>query len=154
MTLEESHSLRGPTDRAALLDFSTVFERLEPLATGDLDDFVDPSELRIHLDDGIGDADAARFDVVWTTAGDYNVHYSDSLERDARWDVHPHSYPQPAGDGHFHPPPDASSDPGDVVDSCITVSEIELVARAVHVLWRRAYDRGSFEGINDASNPP
>lgn len=154
MSPEESHSLRGPTDRAALLDFSIVFERLEPLATGELDDFLDPSELRLHLDDAIGDADGARFDVVWTTVGDYNVHYADSVGRNMRWDVHPHSYPQPPGDGHFHPPPEASSDPGDVVDSCISVSEIELVARAVHVLWRQAYDHSSFEGINDASNPP
>lgn len=150
----EPHSLRGPTDRGALLDFWRTFERQEPLATGGLDDLVDPSELRLHLDDGVGDADTARFDVVWTTVGDYNVHYADSLGRNVRWDVHPHSYPRPAADGHFHPPPDASSDPDDVQETCISVSEIELVARAVHVLWRQADDRGSLEGINDATNPP
>lgn len=150
----ESHALRGPTDRGALIDFRDAFERMEPLATGELDDFVDPDELQIVLHDAVGAAGRARFDVVWTTHDDYNIHYTDDTARDFRWDVHPNDYPKAAGDGHFHPPPDASTDPRDVEDSCIEVSAIELVARAVHKLWRNAYEQGSFAGVNDAANPP
>lgn len=138
----EAHSLRGPTDRGALLDFRSAFEEAEPLAEGELDDFLNPDKLRILLADGVGEADSARLDVVWTTFGDYSVHYTDSAERDLRWDLHPHDYPNPPGDEHFHPPPDAPSDPAVVEDSCIEVSEVELVARATHKLWRRAYEEG------------
>lgn len=151
---DESHSLRGPTDRGALLDFLETFERLEPMASGTLDDFLDPSELRINLDDGIGSAEGARLDVVWTTRDDYNIHYTDDASQNLRWDVHPHDYPKAPADRHFHPPPSASSDPNDVEDSCIVVSEIELVARAVHKLWRHAYEQGSFDGVNDLKDPP
>lgn len=53
---------------------------------------------------------------------------------------------------HFHPPPDA---PNRIAErSCITVSEVALVARAVVHLWRDAYERGSVEGLNGAENPP
>lgn len=150
----ESHTLRGATDRGALLDFRDTFERLEPLASGELDDFLNPDELQLSLADGIGTAEYARIDVVWTTDGDYNIHYTDSDSRNFRWDVHPNDYPNAPGDKHFHPPPEASTDPQDVEDSCIEVSELELVARAVHILWRVAYEQGSFEGVNEASNPP
>lgn len=153
-TAEPSHSMRGPIDGPSLFDFRAEFERLEPLATGELDDPVDPTELTMMLSDGIGPSSSARLDVRWTTVDDYNVHYTDSEGRDLRWDVHPHDFPRPADDRHFHPPPKASSASDDVEASCIEVSEVTLVARAVHALWRLAYDGGEFEGINAVENPP
>lgn len=153
-TTDPAHSTRGPIDGPALFDFRAEFERLEPLATGELDDPVDPTELTIVLDDGIGAASSARVVVRWTTVDDYNVHYTDSEGRNLRWDVHPHDFPRPTDDSHFHPPPNASSIPEDVEASCIDVSEVILVARAVHTLWRMAYDRGGFQGINAVENPP
>lgn len=151
---DRPHSLRGPTDRGALIDFRDTFCQQEPLADGRLNDFFDPDELRISLTDGVGTAERARLDVVWTTKDDYNIHYTDSRARDLRWDVHPNDYPNSPDTKHFHPPPDASSEPRDVAESCIEVCEIVLVARATHKLWRTAYDQGSFDGINDVSNPP
>ena len=150
----ESHSLRGPIDRGALLDFRDTFEQLEPLATGELDDFLSPNELRLELDDGVGDAESARFDVVWTTRDDYTIHYTDNTDVNLRWDIHPNDYPQVPEDRHFHPPPNATSDPAAVEDSCIEVSEIVLVARAAHVLWRHSYEQGSFEDVNGHTDPP
>lgn len=152
-TAEPSHSTRGPIDGPSLFDFRAEFERLEPLATGEVDDPIDPTTLTVSLADGIGSASSARLDVRWTTIQDYNVHYTDSDGRNLRWDVHPHDFPRPADDHHFHPPPNASSAPDDVATSCIEVSEVLLVARAVHTLWRVAYDRGGFEGINVVENP-
>ena len=55
----ESHSLRGAIDAGALHDFRSEFERLEPLASGSLDDPVNPGELRLDLGDGIGEATTA-----------------------------------------------------------------------------------------------
>jgi hypothetical protein len=151
---DESHALRGPIDRGALIDFRDTFERAEPLATTTLDDFLDPSELRIELSDGVGTAESARFDVGWTTRNDYNIHYTDTAGRNLRWDVHPNGYPHASKDKHFHPPPDASTDTSDVEDSCIDMSEIELVTQATHKLWRNVYEQGSFERVNEVSNPP
>lgn len=150
----ESHSLRGSTDRGALIDFRDVFNRQEPLADGELDDFFDPDELRITLSDGVGAAESAHLDIVWTTENDYNIHYADTQEKNLRWDVHPNDFPHPPGEKHFHPPPDASSDANVVEDSCIAVPDVVLVARAAHKLWRYAYDQESFESINDVSNSP
>lgn len=151
---EESHALRGPLDRTALREFHTVFEDVEPLATGSLEGEIRTTGLRITLEDGIGRASSGRFDVRWSTADDYNIHYTDDLDRDLRWDVHPHDFPAPVGDGHHHPPPDATSAPDDVEDSCITVTTIELVARATVTLWRHAYDRGTLSGTNGLVDPP
>jgi hypothetical protein len=150
----ESHSLRGAIDAGALHDFRTEFERLEPLASGSLDDPVSPGELRLELDDGIGAATSATITVRWSVQSDYNVHYSDDAGRDLRWDVHPHDYTAPDGDGHYHPPPDASNDDEDVEESCIRVTELVLVARAVHQLWRAGYEDGTVNPINDADSPP
>ena len=132
----ESHPLRGAIDAGALHDFRSEFERLEPLASGSLDDPVSPSELRLQLDDGIGEATTATLTVRWSVQNDYNIHYSDDTGRDLRWDVHPHEYTAPAGDSHYHPPPHASNDDDDVEASCIGVTELVLLARAVHHLWR------------------
>lgn len=149
----ESHTLRGEIDRHALIDFRDSVEEIEPLASAELDDYVDPDELNIYLDDGIAHSSGGRFDVRWSTQNDYNIHYSES-PRGFRWDVHPHQYTAPVGDGHFHPPPAASSDDGDVESSCIEVRDIDLVARATISLWRVAYDEASYEILNEATNPP
>jgi len=151
---EASHSLRGPTDRGALCDFRDVFEEMEPLADGTLDDIIDPSELNIQLDDGIGAAESARLDIDWTTHNDYNIHYTDADGRDLRWDLHPNDFPAASDERHFHPPPNASSDSEDVEESCIERRGIELVARATQKLWRKAYRDESFTGINRAVDPP
>lgn len=150
----ESHSIRGAIDAGALYDVRAEFERLEPLARGSLDDPVNPSELRLHLGDGIGEATTATITVRWSVTGDYTIHYSDDIDRNFRWDVHPHEYAAPAGDGHYHPPPTASNDDDDVEPSCIRVTEIVLVARAVHQLWRAGYDNATTEPLNDAADPP
>jgi hypothetical protein len=150
----ESHSFRGAIDAGALHDFRTEFERLEPLASGSLDDPLSPGELRLRLDDGIGKASAATIKVRWSVRDDYNVYYSDDTGRNLRWDVHPHEYTAPAADAHYHPPPNASSDDDDVDASCISVTELVLVARAVHQVWRAGYDSGTVDPLNDAINPP
>jgi hypothetical protein len=154
MKNSESHLLRGAIDAGALHDFRTEFERLEPLASGSLDNPVSPSELRLQLDDGIGGATAATLTVQWTVENDYNVHYSDDMERNLRWDVYPHEYTAPDGDEHYHPPLNASSDDDDVETSCIRVTELALVARAVHQLWRTGYESGTVDAVNDAADPP
>ena len=150
----ESHSLRGAIDAGALSDFCAEFERLEPLASGSLDDPVSPGELRLQLDDGIGEATTATLTVRWSVQADYSVHYTDDTRRNLRWDVHPHEYTAPDGDEHYHPPPNASGGDNDVAASCIGVTELVLVARAVHQLWRAWYDGGSVDPLNDAINPP
>jgi hypothetical protein len=150
----ESHSLRGAIDAGALHDFRSEFERLDPLASGSLDDPLSPSDLRLQLDDGIGEATSATITVRWSVRDDYNVHYSDDTDRNLRWDVHPHDYTDPDGDGHYHPPPNASTDDDDIEASCIGVTELVLVARAVHQLWRAGYDSRTVEPLNDATDPP
>jgi hypothetical protein len=150
----ESHALRGAVDAGALYDFRVEFERLEPLASGSLDDPVNPTELRFQFDDGIGEATRATITVRWSVGDDYNVHYSDDTGRNLRWDVHPHEYTDPDGDAHYHPPPNASTDDDDVDASCIRVTETVLVARAVHQLWRAGYESGTTSPLNDAANPP
>jgi len=130
------------------------FERLDPLAVGSLDDPVSPGELRLRLADGIGEAASASITVRRSVRDDYNAHYSDDVGRDLRWDIHLHGYTMPRGDAHYHPPPDAASDDPDVEDSCIEVTDLELVARAVHQLWRAAHETGDVEPLNDANSPP
>lgn len=149
-----SHSLRGAIDRDALIEFRDAVEDLEPLASAELDDYLDPDELNIFLDDGIDHSTGGRFDVRWTTVNDYNIHYSGVGGLGFRWDVHPHEYSAPSGDAHFHPPIDASNDDEDVEESCIEVSKVELVARATVKCWRVAYDAGSFDVLNDLADPP
>lgn len=150
----EAHAVRGFIDRGALLDFRETIVQREPLATAELDDFLDPSVLFIRFEDGVGDAGSGRLDVVWTSHGDYTIHYTDDTPRDLRWDRHPNEYPNAPGDRHYHPPSAASSDPADVADSCIRVREIPLVALATLKLWRTAYDRGTFDGVNEMADPP
>jgi len=153
---EESHTLRGAIDRKALLAIRDVCNQEEPLATATVDDFLSPQLLTIALADGLCDADAARIDVQWTTQGDYKFHYTDELNRNFRWGNHPtgDDFPQVAGLAHFHPPPDASSDPPAVENSCIKQVDVRLVTRAVLKLWRVAYHSESVERLNAGENPP
>lgn len=152
----EGHSLRGPIDRPALITIRDLFDDEDPLATATLDDFLNPTRVAIHLDDGVEDAETARMDVRWTTRGDYTFHYTDDAGINTRWDRHPHGGEYVHADGleHFHPPPDASSDPTAVEDSCIQQSVESLVARAVLKLWRTAYHADSVGAFNAGRNPP
>jgi len=84
----ESHSLRGAIDRPALIAIRDLITDVEPLASAQLDDVLNPSVLEIELNDGLLDADAARIDVQWTTQNDYKYHYTDSLDVNLRWGRH------------------------------------------------------------------
>jgi hypothetical protein len=155
-TTEEGHSLRGPIDRAALLVIREVFNADEPLATAELDDYLDPETLEVTYTEGLCGADTARIDVQWTTQDDYKFHYTDSRGVNLRWGKHPHNndYVNVRELEHYHSPPNASSDPSEVEDSCITQSPEKLVTRAVVKLWRVAYHAESVSPLNAGSNPP
>jgi len=152
----ESHTLRGPPDRPVLIAIRDLVDDTEPLATAALDDFLDPQTLEVSFDDGLCDAERARIDVQWTTRNDYKFHYTDSNEVDLRWGKHPHDsdYENVTGFEHYHPPPDATSNPTEVEKSCITQSTPQLVTRAVLKLWRTAYHADSLVPLNAGSNPP
>jgi hypothetical protein len=45
----ETHTLRGATDRPALLTIRNVVEKMEPLATAELDTYLNPSVLEVAL---------------------------------------------------------------------------------------------------------
>lgn len=156
METGEGHSLRGPIDRSALLTIRDIIRREEPLATPSLDDFLNPTVLDVSLNDGLCCADAARIEVQWTTRRDYKFHYTDAEGVNVRWGNHPHGgdYIHVPALAHYHPPPDASSNPDDVEASCITQSVEALVTRAVLKLWRVAYHADSVDPLNAASNPP
>lgn len=143
-------------DRPALLTIRDVVEEMEPLATAELDDYLHPSVLEVTLDDGLCAADGARIDIQWTTRDDYKFHYTDVEAVNFRWGKHSHAgdYIHVPGLEHYHPPPDASSDPDEVEESCITQSPEELVTRAVLKLWRVAYHTDSYEPLNAGRNPP
>lgn len=153
---EEEHTLRGATDRPALCTIRDIIEEMEPLATACLDDFLNPTVLEVSLEDGLCDADQARIDVQWTTQNDYKFHYTDAMGVNLRWGSHPHGgeYTHALETEHYHPPPDASSEPADVEDSCIRHSSEELVTRAVLTLWRAAYHEDSYAPLNAVGNPP
>lgn len=152
----ESHRLRGPIDRPVLITIRDIFNENEPLSTATLDEFLDPSALIVEFVDGLGEAESARIDIVWTTKSDYTFHYTDSEGVNFRWGNHPHhgDYSNVPGTEHFHPPPDASSDPQAVEASCITQSSERLVTLAVIKLWRTAYHSGSLTALNAGHNPP
>lgn len=153
---DESHSLRGPIDRPALIAVRDLFTENEPLATAELDDFLNPTVLNVQYDDGLLDAEESRIDIQWTTRNDYKYHYTDETGVNFRWGRHPHDndYLHVPGLEHYHPPPDASSDPSLVEESCIKQRPEELVTRAVIKLWRTAYHAESLDLLNAGSNPP
>lgn len=134
----------------ALRRIRDLWTDLEPLTveTG-YDDPINPTELRITLADGIGDADAASIDVQWSTLDNYTFHYTDSAGVNWRFDRHPNTH---SPERHFHPP--AAGGTGDPEPSCIRVNEVSLVTRAVHTLWRGAYESGDPTRLNTGSNPP
>lgn len=152
----ESHSLRGPIDRPALITIRDTINNMEPLATAVLDGFLNPTTLEVTLNDGLCGAESAYLDIQWTTVDDYKFHYMDSRDINLRWGKHPHDgdYIHAPGLKHYHPPPDASSDPNEVENSCITQSPETLVTRAILKLWRRAYHTESLTPLNAGSNPP
>ena len=150
----ESHALRGAIDVTKLDAFRDTFTGIEPMTSGAIDDRLDPRELRLTIPCGVADADETTFTVRWTTVNDYNIHYSDSADRNLRWDIHPHDYPRPPDDRHLHPPPEASSAGGDVAASCLVERSVDLVARAVHLLWRQVLDAESVADINVGTNYP
>ena len=140
----------GPIDAGALREIRDLVVNQEPLVEeASLDDPLNPQTLSVDLSDGVGAASTARIDIRWSLAGNYAAHYTDTQGRDFRFDCHPKP---DAPTRHFHPPPDAPSRP--VEPSCITVREAPLVTRAVLQRWRYAYTNGTFEGLNDAENPP
>jgi hypothetical protein len=152
----ERHSLRGAIDRPALLAIRDVFNDEEPLATAALDDFLNPTALEVRFDDGLCGADSCRLDIQWTVEDDYKFHYTDTLDVNLRWGKHPHGgdYIHLTGLEHYHPPPDASSDPNDVEESCIQQPPELLVARAVLKVWRTAYRADSLTPLTTGTNPP
>lgn len=140
----------GAPDVTELRTIRDVFRRGEPLLADEaFDSVLSPRELRLSFDDGIGNADRARIDVVWYTSGAYSFHYTDSADVNWRFDRHPNPH---SPEMHFHAPPDAESHAAQ--RSCIIVTEPRLVARAVLKLWRRAYETDSVAEINAAENPP
>ncbi|WP_128477274.1 hypothetical protein [Halorussus pelagicus] len=142
----------GAPDVAAMEQIREVFSNLDGLVdeseTG-LNNLINPRELHVHFDDGIGGAEWARFDVTWYRTGCYTFHHVDSKTVNFRWDRHPKDG---APGRHFHPAPNAPSK--DAEASCIRVEEPKTVARAIHKLWRRAYETESLTALNDAENPP
>lgn len=149
-TETEHADVFGPIDAGALREIRDLFIEQEPLVqAASLDDPLNPQMLSVELSDGVGAAATARIDVRWSLTGNYAAHYTDDRERNFRFDCHPKP---DAPRRHFHPPPDAPSRPVEL--SCITVSEVALVTRAVLQRWRYAHTHDTFEGINDAENPP
>lgn len=140
----------GEIDLPALGRIRNLWLDPEPLVgrTGD-DDFVDPTELHVELTDGLGDAESARFDIQWSDLDNYSFHYVDDEDVNWRFDCHPNAH---SPERHFHPPPGAST--GDAEPSCIQVDEVSLVTRAVHTMFRAAYDTDDLAQLNSVSNPP
>jgi hypothetical protein len=79
----------------------------------------------------------------------YSFHYVDSDDVNWRFDRHPNT---PSPESHFQPPPAAATT--DAEPSCIGVTEVSLVTRAVHAMWRAAYETGELNRLNSALNPP
>ena len=134
----------------ALKRIRTLWLEVEPLVDAtSYDDIVSPTELHVDLSDGIGTANVARFDIQWSELGMYSFHYVDPNDVNWRIDRHPNTH---SPETHFHPPPDAATAAAE--PSCIDVSEVSLVTRAVHAMWRAAYDHDDLDRLNSLSNPP
>jgi hypothetical protein len=140
----------GPIYLPALQRIRDLWLELEPLVEATAyDDIVAPTELQIRLSDGLGTADTARIDIQWSERGMYSFHYVDSADVNWRFDRHPNTH---SPEVHFHPPPDGTTAAAE--PSCIEVAEVSLVTRAVHTMWRTAYDHNDPELLNSARNPP
>lgn len=140
----------GPIYLPALQRIRDLWLDLEPLVeTTAYDDIVSPTELHVELADGLGTADAARLDIQWSELDMYSFHYVDTDDVNWRFDRHPNTH---SPEMHFHPPPDASTAAAE--PSCIDVTEVSLVTRAVHAMWRAAYENEDIARLNSLSNPP
>lgn len=140
----------GPPDTAAMRLIRDQFRRGEPLVeSAEFDSVLHPRALQIEVSDGIGTADSCRISVTWYRSGAYRFHYVDSETVNWRFDHHPNPH-SPAK--HFHEPPEGAGHTA--VESCIEVDKPRVVARAVHNLWRRAYEAGDHDLVNTAENPP
>jgi len=140
----------GPIYLPALQRIRDLWMELEPLVeTTSYDDIVSPTKLHIDLADGIGSAEAARFDIQWSELDMYTFHYVDTEDRNWWFDRHPNTH---SPEKHFHPPPDGTTTACE--PSCIDVSEVSLVTRAVHAGWRVAYEHADASRLNTLSNPP
>ena len=140
----------GPIYLPALQRIRDLWLELEPLIEAtSYDNVVAPTELQISLTDGLGPADAARIDIQWSELDMYSFHYIDTADVNWRFDRHPNTH---SPEIHFHPPPDAATTAAE--SSCIDVTEVPLVTRAVHALWRTAYERNDVDRLNNATNPP
>lgn len=140
----------GAIDLPALQRIRNLWLDLEPLVddTG-YDDPVAPTELQIELANGFYDAPSARIDVQWSDRAYYSFHYVDDDGVNWRFDRHPNPH---SPEAHFYPPPDAATQAA--VASCIDVTEVSLVTRAVHAMWRAAYEADELARLNSVSNPP
>ncbi|WP_276258021.1 hypothetical protein [Haloglomus litoreum] len=140
----------GPIYLPALQRIRNLWLDVEPLVeTTAYDDPISPTELHVELSAGLGSADTARLDIQWSELDMYSFHYVDADDLNWRFDRHPNTH---SPETHFHPPPDASTTAAE--PSCIDVSEVSLVTRAVHAMWRAAYDHDDLSQLNSLSNPP
>jgi len=98
----------GPIYLPALQRIRDLWIELEPLVDEtSYDDVVAPTELRITLSDGLGDATSARFDIQWSELGMYSFHYVDSDDVNWRFDRHPDT--SPGSTSIRHPGPTATA---------------------------------------------
>ena len=74
----------------------------------------------------------------------YSFHYVDSESVSWRFDCHPNTH---SPEIHFNPPPDAAMTAAE--PSCIDVTEVSLVTRAVHAMWRAAYENEALDRLSD-----
>ncbi len=140
----------GPPDTAVMRLLRDQFRRDEPLVeSAAFDSVLQPRELVVTFSDGIGPATYCQLSITWYQSGAYRFHHVDSESVNWRFDHHPNPHSPPK---HFHEPPDGASHTA--VESCIEVEKPRVVARAVHKLWRRAYEAGTHELINTGQNPP
>jgi len=140
----------GPIYLPALQRIRDLWIELEPLVDEtSYDDVVAPTELRITLSDGLGDATSARFDIQWSELGMYSFHYVDSDDVNWRFDRHPNTH---SPEIHFHPPPRGRDDGRRAV--LYRRDRVSLVTRAVHAVWRAAYEVDTLDRLNSAPNPP
>jgi hypothetical protein len=108
--------------------------------TATLDDPLNPGTLAVELSDGVGSTSTARIDSRWSLSGNDAAHCTDDRDRGFRFDCH--TKPD-APSRHVHPPPAAPSRP--VGSSCIIVSEVGLVTRAILQRWQYGYTHETFE---------
>ena len=140
----------GPIYLPALQRIRDLWLELEPLVDATAyDDVVAPTELRISLSDGLGDAENARLDIQWSELGMYSFHYVDGDDVNWRFDRYPNTH---SPEIHYHPPSAAATTTAEA--SSIDVTDVSLVTRAVHAMWRAAYENDDAERLNSASNPP